>query len=148
MQYYVQEIARNYLKNLPEEAADFKVAPCFLYGADRQDFISGYNALVRLFKTLYVDIAAAPASFGMLLKEMEKSDAKNSDYTGSGQSFARVPHLLLILGADSEVQPDFSLHIEGGKLIAAAKELKITSLPVFLKSLLTMASLWRGLTKQ
>jgi hypothetical protein len=147
MQYYVQEIAGNYLKNLPEEAADFKVAPCFLYGADRQDFISGYNALVRLFKSLYTDIAAAPASFGMPLKEMEKSDAKNSAYTGSGQSFARVPHLLFILGAECEVQPDFSLRIEGGKLLAAGKELKITGLPVLLKKLADYGFIMEGLNK-
>jgi hypothetical protein len=147
MQYYIQEIAGNYLKNLSGEAEDFKVAPVFLYGTDRQDFVSGYNALVRLFKSLYNDIISNPASFGMLLKEMEISNAKNSDYTGSGQSLVRVPNLLFVLGAEGELQPDMSLRLEGAKLTAAAKELKITGLPLLLKKLTDYGLVMEGLNK-
>ena len=71
----------------------------------------------------------------MLLKEMEKSDAKNSDYTGSGQSLVRVPNLLFVLGAEGELQPDMSPRLEAEGCFRRKGGLKITGLPLLLRKL-------------
>ncbi len=132
MNYYVQEIAGNYLKNVMNEPQTMRVHPCFLHGIDREQFQAGFLALLRLIRSLYADIAKDPSGFGMLLKESFESDAKNTDYTNSNASFIRVPNLLLSFGAKGTLQPDKSLELDGEKLLAAAKELKITSLPFLL----------------
>lgn len=135
MNYYVQEIAVNYLKNLTDEPGTMKVHPSFLYGAYKEQFREGFLALHRLMKSLYADIIKDPAGFGMLLKEIVEPNAKNADYTNSGGSFVRVPNLLFALGAAGILRPDFSLEIDGAKLLAIAKTLKITSLPLLLRKL-------------
>lgn len=135
MNYYVQEIAGNYLKNVMNEPQTMRVHPAFLHGIDRKQFQEGFLALLRLVRSLYTDIAKDPSSFGMLLKENVERDAKNTDYTNSNASFIRVPNLLLLLGARGALQPDKSLELDGEKLLAAAKELKISSLPFLLLKL-------------
>lgn len=134
-QYYVQEIAGNYLKNIVDDPAVMKIDPVYLHGAEKEAFQQGYTALLALARSLYADIARDPASFGMLLKEYVEPDAKNTDYTNSNNSFLRVPNLLLAIGLSGECQPDISLAIDGCIFLATTKELKITNMPVLLGKL-------------
>lgn len=134
-QYYVQLIADNYLKNVINDPVTIKVHDKFLYGLDKDEFQEGFFALLALIRNLYNDIVQSPANFGMLLKEIIDIDAKDVDYTNSNASFLRVPNLLLVFGAYSEIQSDMSLSIDGNVLSNAAKELKITGLPLLCSKL-------------
>lgn len=51
--YHVQVIADNYLKNLIDEPEDYSIRPEHLLGADEEDFISGFRALLALMRRLY-----------------------------------------------------------------------------------------------
>ena len=132
--YYVQHIAEIYQKNVCNTPPT-KVHDRFLYGLDMEQFTNGFTALAALMRQLFSEIARDPASFGMTLKEITDTNAKTSYYTGSGASLLRVPNLLYILGAKSELQADMSLVIDGGVLADTAKQLKITGLPLLLSKL-------------
>lgn len=147
MNYYVQEIACNYLKNISPEPKAVKVHPTFLYGVDKDDFLDGFLALNRLVKELYAAVVEDPADFGMLLKENTEYNAKNTDYTNSAASFMRVPNLLLLLGTLGELQSDHTLILTGKKLLASAKELKITGLPLLLSKLGAYGLITEGYSK-
>lgn len=134
-QYYVQDIATNYLKNVIDDPKTLKIHSSFLGGADIEQFTQGFLTLLATVRVIYADIIRDPASFGMLLKEKIEDDPKNPDYTNSNASFVRVPNLLLMLGAKGVLQPDVSLSLDGAELIAAAKELKVTSMPFLLAKL-------------
>ena len=132
MNYYVQGIATNYLKNVIDDPQSMKINSSFLYGIEKGQFQEGFIALLRLVRCLYADIAKDPSGFGMLLKENVIYDAKNVEYTHSNASFIRVPHLLLILGIKGTLQADLSLILDGSSLLTTAKELKITGLQLLL----------------
>ncbi|MDF2845548.1 MAG: hypothetical protein K0R00_3974 [Herbinix sp.] len=134
-QYYIQVIAENYLKNVVDDPVSMKVHDKFLYGLDLEQFKDGFIALLSLVRNLYSDVASDPGSFNMLLKDNVIFDAKNTDYTNSNASLLRIPHLLFILGAKAELQPDMTLRVDGGALSSTAKELKITGLPFLLNKL-------------
>jgi hypothetical protein len=51
------------------------------------------------------------------------------------------------MGSTGELQPDMTLHIDCGKLLAAAKELKITSIPALLSKLIDYGFTIEGLKK-
>jgi hypothetical protein len=133
--YYVQVIAENYLKNVIDDPVSMRVHGKFLHGLDLNDFQGGFLTLLSLVRSIYNDVACDPGSFGMLLKENIDINPKNTDYTNSNASFLRIPNLLLILGAKSELQPDMTLTIDGEVLTSAAKELRITGLPLLLSKL-------------
>jgi hypothetical protein len=135
MDYYVQVIAGNYLKNMNVEPKTMTIHPRFLFGIDKVEFQEGFHALWQLVCRLYTEIAQEPSAFGMLLKENTVANAKNSNYTRSNASFVRVPNLLFAMGAVGTLQPDMTLVLEGEKLLSAAKGLKITALPFLLKQL-------------
>lgn len=134
-QYYIQVIAENYLKNVVDDPVSMKVNDKFLYGLDLEQFKDGFIALLSLVRNLYSDVASDPGSFNMLLKDNIIFDAKNTDYTNSNASLLRIPHLLFILGAKAELQPDMTLRVDSGVLSSTAKELKITGLPFLLNKL-------------
>lgn len=146
-QYYIQVIAENYLKNVIDDPDSMTVHDKFLHGLDQKQFKEGFLTLLSFVRSLYSDIARDPAGFGMLLKDNIDHDAKNTDYTNSNASFLRIPNLLLILGARAELQPDLSLTIDGGVLSSAAKELKITGLPLLLSKLREYGFEIKGLEK-
>jgi len=133
--YYVQTIAINYLKNLVNEPDSIRIHDQFLHGLSNEEFADGYNALLSLMRQLYDDIASNPAGFNMALIDIKEQDEKSSDYTNSHNSFLRIPNLLYIIGAKSNIMPDMSLAIDGGALAADAKWLKITGLPLLLDKL-------------
>lgn len=135
MQTYVQQIARNYLNNVVDDPKDMQAHPSFLRGLDADEFREGFLALLRLVRGLYASVADDPAGFGMLLREDVEHNAKNADYTLSNASFIRVPNLLYLLGALGEAGPGHSLAVDGGRLLSAAKELKLTGLPRLLAKL-------------
>ncbi|MCL2671369.1 MAG: hypothetical protein FWF10_04965 [Clostridiales bacterium] len=134
-QYYVQIIAANYLKNVMDDPVSRKIHDRFLGGLRADAFAAGLSALRALVRRLYGDIARNPADFQMALKDIVEYDAKTTDYLHSHNSFIRVPHLLLVLGAGAALQPDMSLAIDGGVLASDAKQLKITGLPFLLAKL-------------
>lgn len=126
MRYYVQDIAVNYQRNLSAEPPVYTIHPANLQGIGEAEMKSGYRALLGLFGQLYHDIEADPAAFSMLLRESVGPDAKDSAYTLSNQSLARVPNLLFALGAWGQLTQDGRLVINGDALGEAIKTLKIT----------------------
>ena len=68
-QYYVQDIAENYLKNVVDPPVQLKVDKCYLHGADEEELQSGYFELLSVIISLYADIASSPKEFDMQLKE-------------------------------------------------------------------------------
>ena len=134
-QYYVQDIAENYLKNVVDPPVQLKVDKCYLHGADEEELQSGYFELLSVIKSLYADIASSPKEFDMQLKENTVPNAKNAEYTQSHASFLRVPNLLLLLGYKGELQSDMTLTIHGNVFLSGAKELKITKPQFLLKKL-------------
>ena len=134
-QYYVQDIAENYLKNVVDPPVQLKVDKCYLYGADEEDLQSGYFELLSVIKSLYAGIASNPKEFDMLMKENAVPNAKNAEYTQSHASFLRIPNLLLLLGYKGELQSDMTLTINGNVFLGSAKELKITKPQFLLKKL-------------
>lgn len=135
MKYYVQVIAANYLNNVVDEPQTMVIHPSYLHGINQWQFQEGYMALHGLILSLYSDIVEDPSGFGMLLKENIIPNAKNADYTNSNASLIRVPNLLLIIGAKGVLQSDMALSLNREKLLASAKELKITGLPLLLNKL-------------
>ena len=135
MKYYVEIIAANYLKNVVPDPVTLEVHDKFLHGLTRDEFAEGFKALLSLVRKLYGDIADDPAGFGMPLKEIVDIYAKTPDYTNSNAGFIRAPHLLLIIGAISELCSDGTLTVDGGALTANAKILKITGLTALLAKL-------------
>jgi len=133
--YYVQVIAHNYLKNVVADSISIKVHDKFLYGLNTEEFAEGYNSLLSLVRQLYKDIAVNPSDFGTILKEAEDIDARNTEYTNSNASFLRVPNLLYMLGISSTLEPNGALSVDCGILLANAKALKITGLPLLLAKL-------------
>ena len=133
--YHIQTIAANYLKNLMDEPETLNVHPRFLFGLEKEEFITGFKALHSLIQKLYTDIGDNPATFNMMLKESDDADAKNADYTNSNASFLRVPNLLIIVGVFSRLEADLNLVIDGGILVTEAKVLKITGIPGLLTKL-------------
>jgi len=131
--YYVQVIAENYLKNVTAESPN--VHDDFLHGLNRDDFTEGFNALRLLVRQLYKDISDNPADFNMVLKEIEDINAKNTDYTNSNASFLRIPNLLLIIAASSKLESDGVLTTDCSMLLANAKNLKVSGLPLLLAKL-------------
>lgn len=134
-QYYVQVIAENYLKNVMDAPAAFNPHARFLYGTEPEAFEEGFAALLSTVRSLYRAVAEKPADFGMALKENLEYDSKTPAYTGSNNSFLRIPHLLLLFGALGTLQPDLSLSLDGAALLADAKTLKVTGLPLLLDKL-------------
>ena len=133
--YYVQIIARNYLKNIVDVPDSIKVHERFLYGLTKEQFEEGFSALSNFTKELYNDIIENPGDFGMLLKEIVEEDAKSPEYTNSNNSFLRVPYLLLILGVYSALESDMTMTIDSDTLMAKAKLLKISQVPFLLNKL-------------
>ena len=133
--YYIQYIADNYLRNLSADVTLINVHDKFLCGLSREEFTEGYNSLLGIMRQLYTDIANNPADFGMMLKEAMDINAKSTDYTNSNASFLRMPNLLYVLGISSSLDSDRTLNVKSSKLIANAKQLKITGLPVLLAKL-------------
>ncbi|MBP7175442.1 MAG: hypothetical protein KBA53_04375 [Thermoclostridium sp.] len=134
-QYYVQDIAGNYLKNVVDTPTQLKADKYFLHGADEEELQSGYFELQSVIKSLYKDIMLSPKEFDMLMKENTVPNAKNAEYTQSHASFLRVPNLLLLLGYKGELQSDMTITIHGNTFLNGAKELKITKPQFFLKKL-------------
>lgn len=147
MEYYVQDIAANYRKNLHEEPGEYKVHASNLYGVDEAEMKSGYGALLELFAQLYADIEGDPAAFSMLLRESLVPDAKNSDYTLSNQSLIRVPNLLFVFGVYGELEAAGSLSIRGDLFHEAIKNLKITKAPALMAQLAAYGLLFEGASK-
>lgn len=146
--YYVQQIAGNYLKNVVNnEETMLKVNPSYFQGLEPEAFTDGFRALSALTRSLYAQIADDPTAFGMLLKENAEDNPKNADYTNSNASFIRVPNTLLLLGYVGELTGDRALTCGGEKLSAAAKALKITGLPFLLMKLSDFGFTWEGLGK-
>jgi len=133
--YYVQTIARNYLKNILDVPSTLNVHERFLCSLDDVQFKEGFSTLVTLIEQLYNDIISDPADFGMLLKENNEEDAKNTDYTNSNASFLRMPNLLAVIGAFSTLESDMFFNIDGGILNTEAKKLKISAVPFLLNKL-------------
>lgn len=134
-QYYVQIIAENYWKNVMDNPVSLRPHAKFLYGTEPNVFVEGFGALVSVMRDLYRAVEQMPAEFGMMLKENLEYDSKTPAYTGSNNSFLRVPHLLLLFGALGTLQPDLSLALNGEALLRDAKTLKITGLPLLLGKL-------------
>jgi len=133
--YYAQIIAGNYLKNITAEPCSINVDGKFLHGLSIDEFAEGFVSLLALVRRLYSDIANNPADFGITLKEIEDIDAKTTDYTNSNAGFLRVPNLLYILGLSSTLESNGALAVDCGSLLANAKALKITGLPILLAKL-------------
>jgi len=134
-QYYIQVIAENYLKNVMDFPLRLRTHAKFLYGTEPEVFEEGFTALLSVMRNLYRAVEQKPAEFGMMLKENLEYDSKSPAYTGSNNSFLRVPHLLLLFGALGTLQPDLSLALDGEALLTDAKTLKITGLPLLLNKL-------------
>lgn len=124
--YYIQTIARNFLRSITEDPSDMKVHPRFLGGLGKQEFIEGYKELLALFRRLYGDISKEPAAFNMPLVEITEDNPKNASYTKSCAGFCRMPNLLLALGTVSELSGS-TLTATGEALLEAVKVLKITN---------------------
>jgi len=133
--YYVQTIARNYLKNILAVPTSLNIHERFLYGLDNEQFKEGFTTLVTLIEQLYSDVVSNPVDFGMSLKEANEENAKNADYTNSNASFLRIPNLLAVIGAFSTLESDKSLNIDGGILTSEAKKLKLSAVPFLLNKL-------------
>jgi len=147
-QYYIQEIAENYLKNVVDNPVFMKVHNKFLYGLEKEDFENGFLELLSLIRNIYKDIACNPEDFGMLLKENIKIDEKSAqDYTRSDASFVRVPNLLLIIGVKADLQSDMTLTIDSGILAEQAEKLKITGIQTLVSKLNDYGFEINGLTK-
>ena len=147
MKYYVQEIAKNYLRNLTSEPDLIDVHPHYLHGLDISEFTGGFLTLHRLVRSMYTDIISDPGDFGMPLIEAVDENPKSVEYTKSHDGFKRVPHLLLILGAFGSVDVDLTLSIGGVDLIAAAKKMKIVKMPELLEKLTNYGFVVSGYVK-
>lgn len=134
--YFVQVIARNYLKNLMPPVP-MEENPRFLHDLDAPSFEAGFAALHALMENLYGDIGEKPESFGLLLKDDNGKYENNPDFRNSELSFLKMPNLLFALGAVGVLQPDRTLLVAGKHLLAAAKALKIpvTGLTILLEKL-------------
>lgn len=89
MKYFVQEIARNYLKNLPDGTEELTVHQKYLHGLSEEEFKDGYSALILFMRGLYADIIKDPASFDMPLIDAA-TGATGVDYSKSHSGFVRI----------------------------------------------------------
>lgn len=146
-QYYVQDIAANYLKNLYGEPEEYTIHPANLHGLQEPDMKAGYRALLALFGRLYRDIEADPEAFYLLLRENHVPDAKTAEYTQSNKSLLRVPDLLFTFGAWGALDDEGGLTISGEALDAAVKEMKITKAVALMQKLSQYGLMFDGVGK-
>jgi len=134
MNYFVQEIARNYLKNLPDGTEEFTVHQKHLHGLSEEEFKDGYYALILFMRGLYADIIKDPSSFGMPLIDAATGD-HGVDYSKSHSGFVRVPRLLLAIGLAGMLNTDMTLSISGGEFLKITKKLIVTGVNSLLQHL-------------
>ena len=122
MKYDVQQIARNYMRNLPDGTETFKVHPMYLQGLLEEEFKDGYNALIQLKRDIYTGVITNPKDFGMPLIPI----GSFHDYPKSHSKFLRVPRLLYAIGLVGVLGADMTLYVNGQEFLEAAKQLLIT----------------------
>ena len=134
MKYFVQEIARNYLRNLPDGTEEFNVHQKHLHGLSEEEFKDGYSALILFMRGLYADIIKDPASFDMPLIDAATGDY-GVDYSKSHSGFVRIPRLLLAIGLVGTLNMDMTLSINGGEFLKVTKKLLVTAVGTLLQHL-------------
>ena len=133
MKYYVQVIARNYLKKLPTQTETFNVHSMYLQGLTEDEFKNGYTALIEFLRDLYTDIVNNPVDFGMPLIEIPEGERPNSNCTKSHVALASIPRLLLAIGNAGTLETDMIIYLNGWELMKMAKQLQISNVAALLK---------------
>ena len=127
MKYYVQVIARNYLKKLPAQIETVRIHPSYLQGLTEGEFKDGYAALVGFMRDLYTGIIDNPSDFGMPLIDIPAEEHENSNCTKSHAKFVAIPRLILAIGGVGILGTDMTLNVNGGEFNKRAKQLKISN---------------------
>ena len=148
MKYFVQVIARNYLKKLPPQTPDFKVHPVYLQGLAEDEFKDGYAALIGFTRDLYTAIMHYPSDFGMPLIEIPEEKLPNSNCAKSHAAFVSIPRLLLAIGNAGTLGTDMILYLNGGELKKKAKQLQILNTAALLKLLADYGFEITGISKK
>ena len=139
MKYYVQVIARNYLKKLPLQRSTVRVHPSYLQGLTEDEFIGGYNALIGFLREIYTDIINNPSNFDVPLIEIPPGEHENSNCTkshyGSKSRYGvvSIPQLLLAIGNVGALAADMTLCINGGEFEKKTKQLHIPNTAALLQ---------------
>ena len=129
MQYYVQQIAGNYLRNLTDGPVDDAIHPRFLHGLDINEFKNGFLALRQLMRDIYADIINDPASCGVPLVQIKEQNPMGVEYTKSHDGFKRIPNAILAIGVCGVLNADMTITLEGAPFLDLIKCLKITKAP-------------------
>ena len=132
--YYVQKQADYYRKMLVPVPDQFAVHPAFREGLDEEAWIRGFAVLRTVLETIYADMCASPAAYGLPLIETELVASHSTKARESLASVWRVPNLLYSLCQCGELREGI-LTVDRKEFERFSSAMKLKGIPLIVERL-------------